>query len=136
MKVDTVPPLGLLGTESSPSRIKVSARLQYQCCCVLILYSSSHLKTRTPLHPGSGLFQHGTNNIVLLDSILADNREAARNFHHEWAVYDRVEIIGRSEHVQSMIDQGRLTASCDQAGGISIQPNEGIGVSIAVNCLR
>ena len=57
----------------------------------------------------------------------ADNREAARNFHHEWATYDSVEVIGRSEHVQSLIDSGRLSASCGQAGGISIQPNEGLG---------
>ena len=62
----------------------------------------------------------------MVGGILADNREAARNFHHDNAIYDGVEVIGRSEHVQSMIDQGRLSNSCGQAGGISIQPNEGL----------
>lgn len=61
--------------------------------------------------------------------LLADNGEAARNFHHDRAVYDGVEIIGRSEHAQSLFDQGRLTRGCEKAGGISLQPNEGLGVS-------
>ena len=57
--------------------------------------------------------------------LLADNGEAARNFHHEWAVYDGVEVIGRSAHAQSLIDQGRLSDGCGKAGGISLQPNGG-----------
>ena len=52
---------------------------------------------------------------------MADNREAARNFHHDWATYDGVEVIGRSKHAQSLIDEGRLGSTCSQAGGISIQ---------------
>ena len=80
---------------------------------------------------GGGLFQHGTNNIIMKGGLLADNAEAARNFHHEWAVYDGVEIIGRSAHAQSLIDQGRLSDGCGKAGGISLQPNEGMGVSIS-----
>ena len=136
VRLDTALPQELLGTGSNPSRIKVS-RTQFRHYVLLYVRLCSHpllKKNRTPFipYPGSGLFQHGTNNIILKDSILADNREAARNFHHEWAVYDGVEIIGRSEHVQSMIDQGRLAASCSQAGGISIQPNEGLGVSVAI----
>lgn len=59
-----------------------------------------------------GLFQHGTSNIIMEGGLLADNAEAARNFHHEWAVYDGVEVIGRSEHAQSLIDQGRLANNC------------------------
>ena len=65
--------------------------------------------------------------------LLADNVEAARNFHHKSAVYDGVTIIGRSEHTQSLIDQGRLADNCRRAGGISIQPNEGMGVCISIN---
>jgi len=80
---------------------------------------------------GSGLFQHGTNNIIMKGGLLADNAEAARNFHHDRAVYDGVEVIGRSEHAQSMIDQGRLNDGCGKAGGISLQPNEGMWVSIS-----
>lgn len=80
---------------------------------------------------GGGLFQHGTNNIIFEGGLLADNTEAARNFHHKWAVYDGVEVIGRSEHAQSLIDQGRLSDNCERAGGISVQPNDGMGVSIS-----
>jgi len=86
----------------------------------------------------SGLFQHGTNNINLVGGLLADNNEAARNFHHEWAIYDGVEIIGRSQHVQDLIDQGRISISdpvCGKSGGISLQPNEGMGHGTTIqNC--
>ena len=45
--------------------------------------------------------------------------------------YDGVTILGRSEHAQSMMDQGRLANDCKRAGGVSIQPNQGMGVSIS-----
>lgn len=64
----------------------------------------------------------------MIGGLLADNSQAARNFHHEWAVYDGVEVIGRSQHVQSLIDEGRISAGeCQFSGGVSIQPNEGLG---------
>ena len=85
---------------------------------------------RSYKNKNSGLFQHGTNNIYFKGGLLADNGQAARNFHHEWAVYDDVEVIGRSQHAQSLMDEGRLNEGCGRAGGISIQPNEGMGVSL------
>lgn len=71
----------------------------------------------------------------MIGGLLADNGQAARNFHHEYAVYDGVEVIGRSEHVKSLIDQGRISLgnpNCDRAGGISIQPNEGMRLGTTI----
>ena len=47
--------------------------------------------------------------------------------------YDGVTIIGRSAHAQSMMDEGRLADNCGRAGGVSIQPNQGMRVSISFN---
>eukprot|EP00984_Skeletonema_dohrnii_P032163 scaffold25708_cov83-Skeletonema_dohrnii-CCMP3373.AAC.1 len=75
----------------------------------------------------NGLFHHGTRNIALIGGLLADCGAAARNFGHANAVYDGVQVIGRSEHVQSLIDEGRIEMqSCDSAGGMSVQPNQGM----------
>jgi hypothetical protein len=75
----------------------------------------------------AGLFQHGTTNIEFIGGLLADNgHQAAHNFHHDKAVYDGVEVIGRSQHMQFLIDEGRISSNCN-TGGISLQPNEGMG---------
>ena len=74
----------------------------------------------------AGLFQHGTTNIHFIGGLLADNGQAAHNFHHDKAVYDGVEVIGRSQHMQFLIDEGRISSNC-KTGGISLQPNEGMG---------
>jgi hypothetical protein len=79
----------------------------------------------------SGLFQHGTTNIYLEGGLLADNGQAARNFHHDSATYDGVEVIGRSQHVQALINEGRLSDDC-RVGGISVQPNEGMGAGTVI----
>ena len=73
----------------------------------------------------AGLFQHGTTNIEFIGGLLADNGQSAHNFHHDNAVYDGVEVIGRSQHMQFLIDEGRISNSC-KTGGISLQPNEGM----------
>ena len=73
-----------------------------------------------------GLFQHGTSHINFQGGLLADNGQAAHNFHHDNAIYDGVEVIGRSQHMQFLIDQGRIADNC-KVGGLSLQPNEGMG---------
>jgi len=74
----------------------------------------------------AGLFQHGTTNIDFQGGLLADNGQAAHNFGHDNAIYDGTEVIGRSEHMQFLIDEGRIGTHCN-AGGLSLQPNEGMG---------
>ena len=81
----------------------------------------------------SGVFQHGTSNINLIGGLLADNDQAARNFGHANAVYDGVQVIGRSKHVQSLIDDGRiLISTCAKTGGISLQPNQGLTLGTTI----
>ncbi len=61
-----------------------------------------------------------------LTGLLADNGQSAHNFHHDNAIYDGVDVIGRSQHMQFLIDQGRIAYHW-KTGGLSLQPNEGMG---------